>query len=67
MRELWIQQKSDEPDILSESIKFLNTNVLSDSESSIILKTISLFCLKEFELEKFANVLLVKYVCSKLG
>lgn len=67
MRELWIQQKSDEPDILSESIKFLNTNVLSDSESSIILKNISLFCLKEFELENFANVLLVKYVCSKPG
>lgn len=65
MRELWIQQKSDEPDILSESIKFLNTIVLSDSESSVILKNISLFYLKEFELENFANVLLVKYVCSK--
>lgn len=66
MRELWIQQKSDEPDILSESIKFLNTIVLSDSESSVILKNISLFYLKVFELENFANVLLVKYVCSKL-
>lgn len=67
MVELWVQQKSDEPSILSESIKFLSANMLSDLEILNHTKTHFFIYPKDVELENVAADLLVKYVFNEPG